>query len=175
MGSRGRAARADARRHREPPRHDFRRRARQRPRAGDKELDLLVALVDHAALAVEEANETRNARRHQRALEELLDVSSRITGETSTDEILRRVCGGIHTALEFDNVCAALVDPDTGALVPRAVAGWSLKEMLARPRATVALIEPLLDAEFEREGCFLLTHAQAHSRLARGVDVYPSS
>jgi len=140
----------------------------------DEELDLLVALADHAALAVEEASETRNARRHQRALEELLDVSSRITGETSTDEILRRVCGGIRTALDFDNVCAALVDPDTGALVPRAVAGWRLEEMLARPRATVALIEPLLDAEFEREGCFLLTHAQAHSRLARDVDVYPS-
>ena len=140
----------------------------------DEELDLLVALVDHAALAVEEANETRDVRRHQRALEELLDVSSRITGEASADQILRRVCGGIHTALEFDNVCATLVDADTGALVPRAVAGWSLKEMLARPRATVALIEPLLDAEFEREGCFLLTHAQAHSRLARDVDVYPS-
>jgi diguanylate cyclase (GGDEF)-like protein len=140
----------------------------------DDELDLLVALADHAALAVEETNETRNAHRHQRALEELLDVSSRITGETSADEILRRVCGGIHTALEFDNVCAALVDPDTGALVPRAAAGWRLEEMLARPRATVAVIEPLLDAEFEREGCFLLTHAQAHERLARDADVYPS-
>jgi diguanylate cyclase (GGDEF)-like protein len=140
----------------------------------DDELDLLVALADHAALAVEEANEARDARRHQRALEELLDLSSRITGEISTDEILRRVCGGIRSALEFDNVCAALVDPDTGALVPRAVAGWSLEEMLARQRATVAQIEPLLDAEFEREGCFLLTHTQAHSRLARDVDVYPS-
>jgi diguanylate cyclase (GGDEF)-like protein len=140
----------------------------------DDELDLLVALADHAALAVEEANETRDVHRHQRALEELLDVSSRITGETSTDEILRRVCGGIRTALDFDNVCAALVDPDSGALVPRAVAGWRLDEMLARPRVTVSQIEPLLDAEFEREGCFLLTHTQAHSRLARDVDVYPS-
>src|SRR5580765_6081276 len=140
----------------------------------DDELDLLVALTDHAALAVEEANETRDMHRHQRALEELLDVSSRITGETSTDEILRRVCGGIRSALDFENVCAALVDPDTGALVPRAVAGWRLDEMLARPRATVAQIEPLLDAEFEREGCFLLTHVQAHSRLARDVDVYPA-
>jgi diguanylate cyclase (GGDEF)-like protein len=140
----------------------------------DEELDLLVALANHAALAVDEANETRNARRHQRALEELLDVSSRITGETSTEEILRRVCGGIHTALDFENICAALVDPDTGALVPKAVAGWRLEEMLARPPANVAQIEPLLDAEFEREGCFLLTHAQAHSRLAREVDVYPS-
>jgi len=141
---------------------------------GDEELDLLVALSAHAALAVEEANETRDARRHQRALEELLDVSSRITGETSTDEILRRVCGGIRTALDFDNVCAALVDPDTGSLVPRAVAGWRLDELLARPRVTVPQIEPLIDAEFEREGCFLLTHAQAHTRLATDLDVYPS-
>jgi diguanylate cyclase (GGDEF)-like protein len=141
---------------------------------GDDDLDLLVALADHAALAVEEANETRAARRHQAALEELLDLSSRITGETSTDEILRRVCGGIHTALGFENVCAALVDPATGSLVPRAVAGWRLGEMLARPRVTVAQIEPLLDEEFEREGCFLLTHAQAHVRLATDVDVYPS-
>jgi diguanylate cyclase (GGDEF)-like protein len=140
----------------------------------DEELDLLVALTDHASLAVEEAHEARNARRHQRALEELLDVSSRITGEASTDEILRRVCDGIHTALDFDNVCAALVDPDTGALVPRAVAGWTLEEMLARPHAAVSQIEPLLDEQFEREGCFLLTHAEAHARLARDVDVYPS-
>lgn len=140
----------------------------------DDELEVLVALADHAALAVEEANETRDVHRHQRALEELLDVSSRITGETSTDEILRRVCGGIRTALEFDNVCAALVDPDTGALVPKAVAGWRLDELLARPRVSVGQIEALLDAEFEREGCFLLTHAQAHARLARDVDVVPS-
>jgi diguanylate cyclase (GGDEF)-like protein len=140
----------------------------------DEELDLLVALADHAALAVEEANETRDARRHQRALEELLDVSSRITGETSTDEILRRVCGGIQTALDFENVCAALVDPDTGLLVPCAVAGWRLEELLERPRVTVAQIEPLLDPEFAREGCFLLTHAQAHARLATDTDVYPS-
>ena len=87
-----------------------------------------------------------DARRHQRALEELLDVSSRITGETSTDEILRRVCGGIRDALDFDNVCAALVDPDTGALVPKAVAGWRLEEMRRRVPVTVAQIEPLLDA-----------------------------
>ena len=71
------------------------------------------------------------------------------------DEILRRVCGGIHDALGFENVRRARRSRD-GRLVPRAAAGWRLEEMLARPRATVARIEPLLDAEFEREGCFLL-------------------
>jgi diguanylate cyclase (GGDEF)-like protein len=101
-------------------------------------------------------------------------VSSRITGETSNDEILRRVCSGIRDALEFNNVCAALVDPDTGAVVPHATAGWQLDEMRNRPHVSVAQIEPLLDDEFEREGCYLLTHEEARTRLATEVEVYPS-
>ena len=65
-------------------------------RPADDELDVLVSLVDHAALAVEAAREAAESARHQRALEELLAVSSRITGETSNAEILRRVCTGIR-------------------------------------------------------------------------------
>ena len=143
-------------------------------RPTDEELDVLVALADHAALALEESAEARDARRHQRALEELLAVSSRITGEPSTEEILRRVCSAIRDALEFANVCAALVAPDSGLVVPVATAGWQLDEMLNRPRVTVEEIEPLLDPEFEQEGSYLLTHEQARSRLASDVDVYPS-
>ena len=45
--------------------------------------------------------EAADSARHQRALEELLAVSSRITGETSHAEILRRVCTGIRDALDF--------------------------------------------------------------------------
>ncbi len=143
-------------------------------RPSDDELEVLVALADHAALALEESKEARDAKRHQRALEELLAVSSRITGETASDEILRRVCIGIRDALEFNNVCAALVDPDTGAVIPHAVAGWQLDEMRNRDRVSVAQIEPLLDDEFEQEGCYLLTHEEAHGRIATGVEVYPS-
>jgi len=143
-------------------------------RPTEDELEVLVALADHAALALEEAKEARDAKRHQRALEELLAVSSRITGETASDEILRRVCSGIHDALEFNNVYAALVDPDTGIVVPHAAAGWQLDELRNRNRVSVAEIEPLLDDEFEREGCYLLTHQQARSRMASGVEVYPS-
>jgi len=140
----------------------------------DEELDVLVALVDHAALAVEGVREATEARRHQRALEELLAVSSRITGETSGDEILRRVCTGIHDALDFRNVCAALVDPATGTVVPHAAAGWDLEELVSRPHATVAQIEPLLDDEVLQEGCYLLTNEQARKRLDESVEVYPS-
>ena len=59
-------------------------------------------------------------------------MSSRITGEPSNSEILRRVCTGIRDALDFSNVCAALVDPETGVVVPHAAAGWQLEELQQR-------------------------------------------
>jgi diguanylate cyclase (GGDEF)-like protein len=139
----------------------------------DDELEILVSLVDHAALAVEAVREAAESARHQRALQELLAVSSRITGETSNSEILRQVCTGIAEALDFRNVCGALVDLETGALVPQAAAGWRLDEMRRRELVTVAQVEPLLDEMFLREGCYLLRHDQARL-LARDVDVYPS-
>jgi diguanylate cyclase (GGDEF)-like protein len=143
-------------------------------RPSDDDLEVLVSLVDHAALAVEAAREAAESARHQRALEELLAVSSRITGEPSDSEILRRVCTGIRDALDFRNVCAALVDPETGGVVPHAAAGWQLDEMRRREPITVAQVEPLLDEMFLREGCYLLTHEQARARLTSEVDVYPS-
>jgi diguanylate cyclase (GGDEF)-like protein len=143
-------------------------------RPTDDELDVLVALVDHGALALEAARESAASTRHQRALEELLAVSSRITGETSSGEILRRVCVGIRDALDFENVCAALVDPETGAVVPHASAGWQLDELRERAPISVAQVEPLLDDEFLREGCYLLTHEEARERLSSDVEVYPS-
>ena len=88
-------------------------------RPTEDDLDVLVSIADHATLAVEAAREAADSARHQRALEELLALSSRITGEPSNTEILRRVCSGIRDALEFRNVCVALVDPETGAVVRR--------------------------------------------------------
>jgi diguanylate cyclase (GGDEF)-like protein len=144
----------------------------QRPT--DDGLDVLVSIADHAALAIEAAREAAESARHQRALEELLALSSRITGEPSNVEVLRRVCNGIRDALDFRNVCAALVDPETGAVVPHATAGWRLDELQHRVEVTVAELEPLLDDAFLREGCYLFTHEEAQSRLTSGVDVYPS-
>jgi len=143
-------------------------------RPTDDDLDVLVSLADHATLALEAAREAAASARHQRALEELLAVSSRITGETSNAEILRRVCTGIRDALDFQNVCAALVDPQNGAVVPQAAAGWRLEELLERAVVTIAQIEPLLDDEFLTQGCYLVTHEEANARLAADVEVYPS-
>jgi diguanylate cyclase (GGDEF)-like protein len=143
-------------------------------RPTDDDLDVLVSIADHAALAVEAARESAESTRHQRALEELLALSSRITGESSNTEILRRVCSGIRDALDFRNVCAALVDLENGAVVPEATAGWPLEELRARVLVTVAELEPLLDDRFLREGCYLFTNEEARSRLSSDVEVYPS-
>jgi diguanylate cyclase (GGDEF)-like protein len=143
-------------------------------RPTDDDLDVLVSLGDHAALAVEAAREAAQSARHQRALQELLAVSSRITSETSNTEVLRRVCTGIREALDFRNVCAALVDPATGAVVPQAAAGWRLEDLQERELVSVAQLEPLLDDVFLREGCYLYSHAQARARLGTDVEVYPS-
>ena len=94
------------------------------PRSGrkptDEDLDVLVALADHAALAVQAAQEEAEAARHKRALEQLLAVSSRLTVEPGSDRMLRRVCAAIREALGFQNVCAALVEPDTQRVTPHA-------------------------------------------------------
>jgi diguanylate cyclase (GGDEF)-like protein len=143
-------------------------------RPSDDDLDVLVALTDHAALALEAQREAAASARHQRSLEQLLAVSSRLTGETSHAEILRRVCVGISNALDFGNVFASLVDPATGVVTPQASAGWDLEELQRRGPVTVAQIEPLLDHEFLREGCYLLSHEEMAARLSRDVEVYPS-
>ena len=64
-----------------PARNPLGRRADQRRRPTDEDLDVLVALADHAAHAVQSAQEAAEAARHRLALEQLLRVSSRLTGE----------------------------------------------------------------------------------------------
>src|SRR5581483_8645011 len=125
----------------------------------DEELDVLVALADHAALAVQASQEAAEAARHRRALEELLAVSSRITAQPTTDEMLHHVCTGIRDALGFQNVCAALIERESGRVVPVASVGWALS----------AIVQPvyledfqlLLDRRFRREGCYLLPNEEA--------------
>ena len=97
-----------------------------RRRPADEDLDVLVSLADHAALAVQAAQESGEAARHRLALEQLLDVSSRLTAEPAVDEILRDVCSGVRDALGFQHVAAQLINPETGRLEARAAVGLSL-------------------------------------------------
>jgi len=141
---------------------------------GDDELDALAVLSEHAALAVQAAQEAADAARHRLALEELLAVSSRLTAEPAVDEILRAVCSGIRDAIGFLNVYAQLADPGTQRLEPRAAVGWVMEDLLAGGGVPLADVEALLDPAFEIEGCYLLTDDEARRRLRAGAGEYVS-
>ena len=93
-------------------------------RPSDDQLDLLVAMVSLTARALQGAQEAVEAARHRIALEQLLQVSSRLSERRSIDEVLQEVCDGVSGALDFQKVMIELVDPETGLLSARAVAGW---------------------------------------------------
>ena len=135
-----------------------------RRRPTDEELDVLVSVADHAALAVQAAQEDADAARHRLALQQLLQVSSRLTAEPSMDEIMADVCVAVRDALGFQNVMAVFAEPSTGQLVPHAAVGWPLDRF--SKDLHLADIEPLFEPAFEVEGCFLLSNAEARKRIA---------
>jgi diguanylate cyclase (GGDEF)-like protein len=139
-----------------------------------EELEILVAMADHAAIAVQSAQEAAAAARHRAALEQLLAVSSRLTETFSIDAILQSVCEAIHTALEFDNVCIDLPDPETGVFRSRATHGWSMSDAAVAVPMTRPELEQLLQPEFEVEGCYLVEHDEAMRRVTPEHDTYHS-
>jgi diguanylate cyclase (GGDEF)-like protein len=141
-------------------------------RPSDEDLDLLVALGDHVALAVESARAAAEAQRHRLALERLLDVSARLTGQADTDDILRAVCSCVADALGFASVLASLVAESGDVLEPRAAVGSRVDRPGGARPVRLAELEPLLDPELEVEGCFLLTSEEVERRVSR--DLLPS-
>jgi diguanylate cyclase (GGDEF)-like protein len=140
----------------------------------EEELQVLLSLADHAALAVQAAQESVEAARHRLALEQLLDVSSRLTAEPIADEILRAVCRGVRDALGFQNVAVQLLDQKSGRLEPRAAVGWSLDDPTPIRPVLLTDVEPLLDSAFEVEGCYLLPDDEAEARISQTKLVYVS-
>jgi diguanylate cyclase (GGDEF)-like protein len=143
-------------------------------RPSDEELEVLVALAEHVALALESAQEGTRANRYRSALERLLLVSSRLTETLSIDAVLHSVAEGISDALGFAKVSIELPDPDTGVLTPRSAVGWSLSDLAENAPLTLELVEPLLVSEYEIEGCYLLTQTQARERLPERYHSYAS-
>jgi diguanylate cyclase (GGDEF)-like protein len=137
-------------------------------RATDEELDVLVSFAEHAALAVQSAQERSEADGHQVALEQLLAVSSSLVSEASVDEILRLVCAGVHDALGFDNVIASLRER-SDRLSVRASLGFSEAQIASADNVMYDEIVGLLDPEFEVQGCYLLPSAAAQQRLRRAT------
>jgi diguanylate cyclase (GGDEF)-like protein len=125
----------------------------------------LVAVADHAALALQSAVEIAAAAFHRGALRQLLQVSSRLTETLSADAILQSVCDGISEAVGFKKVCIDLPDAVTGVFTTRAATGWTLEDRRVNPLMTLWELAPLLDPPFERQGCYLLTLEEATARL----------
>jgi diguanylate cyclase (GGDEF)-like protein len=138
------------------------------PRSGmrpsDDQLDLLVAIVSLTGVALQNAQEAIEAARHRVALEQLLQISSRLPQHRSIDEVLQEVCDGVASALEFQKVMIELVEAETGLLRPHAVAGWPSPSMAPEWKMTVDELRPLLDPAFEVEGCYLVPQVAALAR-----------
>lgn len=132
-------------------------------RPDDDELDVLVAVAEHVALAIEDAQSDETVARHGDSLTHLLQVSLRLAETQSVDAILQSVADGIRRALGFERISIELAHPTHGGFVPRASAGWGS----AGPPAsglTPESIAPLLDPDYEIEGCYLLPFDVATSR-----------
>jgi diguanylate cyclase (GGDEF)-like protein len=137
-------------------------------RPSDDELDALVAIARHAALALRIAQETANDAQHQRMLEGVLEVSARLAQAEDAEEVLKAVCDGIQDALGFDKVVIELAEGLDTPLAPVAGSGWGLEEATARQSISLKALERLFTPEFEIAGCYLLPADVAQKRL--GVD-----
>ena len=133
-------------------------------RPDDDELDVLVAVGEHVALAIEDAQADETASRHAASLKHLLNVSSRLRDSSDVNEILQAVVDNIRRALGFERVSIELTHPDGSGFRPRSSTGWGS----AGPPPTgltPATLAPLLDAEYEIEGCYLLPFEVARPRV----------
>jgi len=140
---------------------------------GEDELEVLTAMADHAALAIQGAQEAASAARHRAALEQLLAVSSSLTETFSIDTILQSICDGISTALGFRHACVDLPDQE-GNLRTRAAHGWDMTDPAVGGSLTPDDVRSLLDPRYEIEGCYLLTAEQAAERIPPVHHVYHS-
>ena len=102
-------------------------------RPNDDEIDALVAIASHAALALRMAQDTAHDVEHQRMLEGILEVSARVAEAEDPEEILQAVSDGIRDALGFETVVIELAARPDLPLVPRASSGW-----YGEPRAPAA-------------------------------------
>jgi diguanylate cyclase (GGDEF)-like protein len=140
-------------------------------RPSDEELDALVSISRHAALALRMAQDTANDMSHQRMLERVLEVSARLAEGSDREAVLQAVCDGIQDALGFEKVMIGLSDDPDAPLVPVAFAGWSPDEAGFDHGASGRSLAPLFMDDFEVAGCYLLPAEVAESRL--GIDNFP--
>ena len=146
-------------------------------RPSEDELDVLVAIAAHAAVALEQAQVAAEGRREQHAVERLLAVSAQLTALERPADVLRGVCDGVRDALGFQRVLVSLVeDGPEGRLRPAAAAGWSGPELGTLQLPPVGALARLLESGPQREGCVLATQERARALLGPELgEIYAST
>jgi PAS domain S-box-containing protein len=127
------------------------------------EIDVLVAVSQHAAAAVQSAQEASRAKENSDALQHLLAVSANLNQTRDTRELLEHVCSAISEALGFERVAVQLLT-DAGYHETAALIGFEPGENFGSPM-TADELERLLRPEWDVAGCFLLPDDAAHTLL----------
>jgi len=140
-------------------------------RPTDEELDALVTIARHAALALRIAQDIANDVEHHRMLERVLEVSARLAEASDVEAVLQAVCDGIQDALGFEKVMISLTEEPDGMLVPVAAVGWPTDAPALDHAAGLRSLEPLFTGDYEVAGCYLLPAEVAEQRL--GIDNFP--
>ncbi|MBA3262856.1 MAG: diguanylate cyclase [Thermoleophilaceae bacterium] len=140
-------------------------------RPTDEELDVLVTIAQHAALAMRIGQDMANDMEHQRMLERVLEVSARLTEASDVDAVLGAVSDGIRDALGFDKVLIGIAEEPSHPLVTRASSGWPPDAPALDHGASLEALEGLFSADFEVAGCYLLPAQVAEDRL--GIVDFP--
>jgi diguanylate cyclase (GGDEF)-like protein len=135
-------------------------------RPTDEEIDALVAIARHAALALRMAQDTASDVQHQRMLESILEVSAQVAEAEDPEEILQAVSDGIRDALGFERVVIELAPRPDMPLVPAASSGMYGEAKVSKAM-TLDTLAPLLTDEFEVAGCYLMPTEVAEERLGR--------
>jgi PAS domain S-box-containing protein len=128
--------------------------------SGD-EIDVLVAVCEHAALAVQAAQEGARAQANRRALERLLAVSTTLNETSDTPTLLGQVCAAISEALRFEKVAVQLLSDD-GFHRTVAQIGFADGENMGVPLSADEL-ELLLRPEYDVAGCYVIPHGAARA------------
>jgi diguanylate cyclase (GGDEF)-like protein len=140
-------------------------------RPTDAELDVLVTIAQHAALAFRIGQDMANELQHQRMLERVLEVSAGLAEARDVDAVLQAVSDGIQDALDFDKVLIGLSEDPSRSLVTRASSGWPPDAPALDHGASLDALAPLFSEEFEVGGCFLLPGEVGEARI--GIDNFP--
>jgi diguanylate cyclase (GGDEF)-like protein len=133
-------------------------------RPTDEELDLLVGVGAHAALALEHVQQAAAAERQRVSVDHLLRLTASLAERRTIDEMLDAVCTGVSDALGFEKVVLALAN-ERGVFDLRAHRGMPAEELERLDGTPLEAIAPILDPSLEREGVIFIGREDAAARV----------